>query len=100
MSILAHELIRRSDILPGPIRNGINGFGQVFVLAAAYYVGTEIVSVAAGESKNPQRDVPRVRASPKSVTFKVNLMLTLFRPPILSSIVSWSCLLACRFSKA
>lgn len=47
----------------GPIQNGINGFGQVFVMAAAYYVGTEIVSVAAGESKNPQRDVPRV--SPK-----------------------------------
>ncbi|CRL29067.1 Fungal transcriptional regulatory protein, N-terminal [Penicillium camemberti] len=47
----------------GPIRNGINGFGQVFVLAAAYYVGTEIVSVAAGESKNPQRDVPRATNS-------------------------------------
>jgi amino acid transporter len=44
----------------GPIQNGVNGFGQVFVMAAAYYVGTEIVSVAAGESKNPQRDVPRV----------------------------------------
>ncbi|KAJ5935420.1 hypothetical protein N7466_004967 [Penicillium verhagenii] len=47
----------------GPIRNGINGFGQVFVLAAAYYVGTEIVSVAAGESKNPQRDIPRATNS-------------------------------------
>lgn len=46
----------------GPIKNGINGFGQVFVLAAAFYVGTEIVSVAAGESRNPRRDVPRVRA--------------------------------------
>jgi amino acid transporter len=43
----------------GPIIHGINGFGQVFVLAAAYYVGTEIVSLAAAESKNPQRDVPR-----------------------------------------
>ncbi|KAJ5520828.1 hypothetical protein N7463_001281 [Penicillium fimorum] len=47
----------------GPIQNGINGFGQVFVLAAAYYVGTEIVSVAAGESKDPQRDVPRATNS-------------------------------------
>lgn len=46
----------------GPIKNGINNFGQVFVLAAAFYVGTEIVSVAAGESRNPRRDVPRVRA--------------------------------------
>jgi amino acid permease len=48
--------------ISGPIKNGINGFGQVFVLAAAFYVGTEIVSVAAGESRNPRRDVPRVRA--------------------------------------
>ncbi|KAJ5603285.1 hypothetical protein N7537_006241 [Penicillium hordei] len=53
----------------GPIRNGINGFGQVFVLAAAYYVGTEIVSVAAGESRNPQRDVPRVSISGENVAF-------------------------------
>ncbi|KAF2438213.1 AAT family amino acid transporter, variant [Karstenula rhodostoma CBS 690.94] len=43
----------------GPIINGIDGFGQVFVLAAAYYVGTEIISLAGGESKNPRRDVPR-----------------------------------------
>jgi amino acid transporter len=44
----------------GPIIHGINGFGQVFILAATYYVGTEVISLAAGESKNPQRDVPRV----------------------------------------
>lgn len=44
----------------GPLVNGINGFGQVFVLAATYYVGTEVISLAAGESKNPQRDVPAV----------------------------------------
>lgn len=44
----------------GPIINGILGFGQVFILAATYYVGTEVVSLAAGESKNPQRDIPAV----------------------------------------
>lgn len=43
----------------GPIVNGINGFGQVFVLAAAYYVGTEIISLAAGETKEPRRSIPR-----------------------------------------
>lgn len=68
-------MTRESDILLGPIRNGINGFGQVFVLAAAYYVGTEIVSVAAGESKNPQRDVPRVSVSREDVAFSVGLTL-------------------------
>ncbi|KAJ9639726.1 hypothetical protein H2204_003519 [Knufia peltigerae] len=43
----------------GPIIHGIDGFGQVFVLAAAYYVGTEIISLAGGESRNPKRDIPR-----------------------------------------
>lgn len=42
----------------GPIVNGINGFGQMFVLAAAYYVGTEIVSLAAGETKDPRKSIP------------------------------------------
>ncbi|KAF4628030.1 hypothetical protein G7Y89_g10120 [Cudoniella acicularis] len=52
----------------GPIINGINGFGQVFILAATYYVGTEVISLAAGESKNPQRDVPR---SMSSITYRI-----------------------------
>ncbi|CZR59981.1 related to amino acid transporters [Phialocephala subalpina] len=43
----------------GPIVNGINGFGQVFVLASAYYVGTEIISLAAGETKDPRKSIPR-----------------------------------------
>ncbi|KAK3054313.1 hypothetical protein LTR09_004581 [Extremus antarcticus] len=44
---------------PGPVINGINGFGQSFVLAAVYYSGTELVAVTAGESKRPLRDVPK-----------------------------------------
>ncbi|RMZ85442.1 hypothetical protein DV737_g852, partial [Chaetothyriales sp. CBS 132003] len=43
----------------GPIINGINGFGQVFVLASAYYVGTEIISLAAGETKDPRKSIPK-----------------------------------------
>ncbi|KIX03054.1 uncharacterized protein Z518_06604 [Rhinocladiella mackenziei CBS 650.93] len=43
----------------GPIIHGVDGFGQVFVLAAAYYVGTEIISLAGGESRNPKNDAPR-----------------------------------------
>jgi amino acid transporter len=45
---------------PGPFVNGINGFGQDFVLAAVYYCGTEMLAVTAGESKNPRRDLPKV----------------------------------------
>lgn len=45
---------------PGPVINGINGFGRSFVLSAVYYGGTELVAVTAGESKRPHRDVPKV----------------------------------------
>lgn len=44
---------------PGPFVNGINGFGQTFVLAAVYYCGTEMLALTAAESKNPKRDLPR-----------------------------------------
>ncbi|KAI0133648.1 amino acid permease [Xylariales sp. AK1849] len=44
---------------PGPIANGINGFGQTFVLAAVYYAGTEMLAFTAAESRNPKRDLPR-----------------------------------------
>ncbi|KAK3659098.1 hypothetical protein LTR56_001535 [Elasticomyces elasticus] len=43
---------------PGPIANGINGFGQSFLLAAVYYCGTEMLAITAAESKNPSRDLP------------------------------------------
>jgi amino acid transporter len=44
---------------PGPIANGINGFGQCFLLAAVYYCGTEMLALTAAESKNPMRDLPK-----------------------------------------
>ena len=45
---------------PGPVLNGINGFGQSFVLAAVYYCGTELVAITAGESRTPNKDIPKV----------------------------------------
>lgn len=44
---------------PGPIANGIDGFGQCFLLAAVYYCGTEMLALTAAESKNPTKDLPR-----------------------------------------
>jgi len=44
---------------PGPFANGINGFGQTFVLAAVYYCGTEMLAICGGESNNPKRDLPK-----------------------------------------
>lgn len=43
---------------PGVIANGINGFGKTFVLAAAYYSGTEMLAMTAAESKDPKKDLP------------------------------------------
>lgn len=45
---------------PGPFLDGINGFGQSFLLAAVYFCGTEMLALTAGESRNPKRDLPRV----------------------------------------
>ena len=44
---------------PGPFVNGVNGFGQTFLLAAVYYCGTEMIAITAGESRNPTKDLPR-----------------------------------------
>lgn len=44
---------------PGPIANGIDGFGQCFLLAAVYYCGTEMLALTAAESKSPTRDLPK-----------------------------------------
>lgn len=44
---------------PGPVANGINGFGQCFLLAAVYYCGTEMLALTAAESKNPSKDLPQ-----------------------------------------
>jgi yeast amino acid transporter len=51
---------------PGAVINGINGFGQSFVLAAVYYCGTELVAITAGESKRPNKDIPKVKLSASS----------------------------------
>lgn len=51
-------------VKPGPFANGINGFGQSFVLAAVYHAGTEMVAITGGESKNPGKDLPKVRKTP------------------------------------
>ncbi|ORX90603.1 lysine-specific permease [Basidiobolus meristosporus CBS 931.73] len=42
-----------------PFKDGVLGVVQVFLIAGFSFQGTEIVGVTAGESENPQRDVPR-----------------------------------------
>ncbi|KAJ9498176.1 hypothetical protein H2202_006327 [Exophiala xenobiotica] len=45
---------------PGAFVNGINGFGQAFVLAAGYYAGSEVVAITGAEARNPRRHLPKV----------------------------------------
>ncbi|KAK5204507.1 hypothetical protein LTR41_009679 [Exophiala xenobiotica] len=44
---------------PGAFVNGINGFGQAFVLAAGYYAGSEVVAITGAEARNPRRHLPK-----------------------------------------
>lgn len=43
---------------PGAFRNGFRGFCAVFVTAAFSFSGTELVGLAAAESKNPVKALP------------------------------------------
>ncbi|KAF7544481.1 hypothetical protein G7046_g9778 [Stylonectria norvegica] len=43
---------------PGAFKNGFKGFCSVFVTAAFSFSGTELVGLAAAESRNPARSLP------------------------------------------
>ncbi|KAL1923093.1 uncharacterized protein VTP21DRAFT_9469 [Calcarisporiella thermophila] len=57
-----------------PFVNGFRGFFDGFVVAGYAFQGTEIVGVAAGESQNPRRDVPRAI---RNVFFRILLFYIL-----------------------
>ncbi|KAG0238401.1 hypothetical protein BGW42_005634 [Actinomortierella wolfii] len=42
-----------------PIHNGFGGILSVFLVAGFSFQGTELIGIAAGESKNPRKNVPR-----------------------------------------
>ncbi|KAK3375047.1 amino acid permease/ SLC12A domain-containing protein [Podospora didyma] len=44
---------------PGAFRNGFKGFAGVFVVAAFSFGGTELVGLAAAESENPRKSIPK-----------------------------------------
>jgi len=44
---------------PGAFRNGFNGFAGVFVVAAFSFGGAELVGLAAAESEDPRKAIPR-----------------------------------------
>ncbi|CAH0014436.1 unnamed protein product [Clonostachys rhizophaga] len=44
---------------PGTFVNGFNGFGKAFVLAAAYYTGSEVVALTGSESQSPTKHMAK-----------------------------------------
>ena len=48
---------------PGAFANGVKGVFEVFVFAALQYSGTEMIGLAAGESRNPAKDIPKATRS-------------------------------------
>lgn len=43
---------------PGAFQNGFRGFCSVFVTASFSFAGTELVGLAAAESRNPTKALP------------------------------------------
>lgn len=44
---------------PGAFHNGFKGFASVFVTAAFAFAGTELVGLAAAETGNPRKEIPK-----------------------------------------
>jgi yeast amino acid transporter len=59
---------------PGAFRNGFKGFCSVFVTAAFSFSGTELVGLAAAESKNPVKNLP---GAIKQVFWRITLFYIL-----------------------
>ena len=57
---------------PGAFRNGFQGFCSVFVTAAFSFAGTELVGLAAAESKNPAKSLP---GAIKQVFWRITLLV-------------------------
>lgn len=53
---------------PGAFKNGFNGFAGVFVVAAFAFGGTELVGLAAAETANPRKAIPKAS---KQVFFRI-----------------------------
>ncbi|KAF5001484.1 hypothetical protein FDECE_10922 [Fusarium decemcellulare] len=59
---------------PGAFKIGFKGFCSVFVTAAASFAGTELVGLAAAESKNPTKAVP---SAIKQIFWRISLFYIL-----------------------
>jgi len=54
-----HQVIDFRNWHQGHFHNGISGLLEVFLLSGFAFQGTELIGVAAGEAKDPQKSIPR-----------------------------------------
>ncbi|KAH8624152.1 putative amino-acid permease [Alternaria alternata] len=64
-----HSIFRRQGLWRG-FRNGFHGFCGVFVNAAFAYTGTELTGLAAAETDNPRKEIPKAA---KQVIYRIIL---------------------------
>lgn len=74
MLILISTYIYRTWYDPGAFRNGFKGFCSVFVTAAFSFAGTELVGLAAAESRTPLKSLP---SAVKQVFWRITLFYIL-----------------------
>lgn len=53
---------------PGAFANGFKGFASIFVTAAFSFAGTELVGLAAAETGNPRKEIPKAS---KQVLYRI-----------------------------
>jgi len=70
----------------GFLPNGIGGLGLAMVFSLFSYIGTEVVSVTAAESKDPARDIPRAA---RKMVLRVGFFYVL-AILVIVSIVPWT----------
>ncbi|MCF3142252.1 amino acid permease [Streptomyces platensis] len=66
--------------------HGVSGLGLAMVFALFSYIGTEVVSVTAAESKNPQKDIPKAA---RGMVLRMGLFYVLAMLVIVS-VVPWT----------
>ena len=76
------ELTSHGGFLP----HGVSGLGMAMVFALFSYIGTEVVSVTAAESKDPRRDIPKAA---RQMVLRLGLFYIL-AIVVIVSVVPWT----------
>ncbi|WP_108650343.1 amino acid permease [Dongshaea marina] len=51
--------VQNFTLADGPFHNGLSGFISVFLIAGFSFQGCELIGITAGETKNPEKNIPK-----------------------------------------